>query len=248
MAAPDPRRGRSRGSQVLLGLAAAGFLLGGATVYRAVADAPAPPPQPSAFQSWADRLRTPTAPTAPTATPTPGQSDGSGGGTGRTPRPLGRSLPVRITVPRVGIDAPVSPTGTDAHGGVVVPDEDHAREAVWFDGSATPGQIGPSVILAHVDSWKLPLGEAAFYALGATRPGDVVRVTRADGTVADFSVDTVTVVSRNDFPTGAVYGPTTTPQLRLITCGGGFSKQGGYDGNVVVYAHFTGVAGKPGRG
>ncbi|MEY9875587.1 hypothetical protein ABH931_005091 [Streptacidiphilus sp. MAP12-33] len=223
MAAPDPRRGRTRGGQVLLGLAAAGFLLGGTTVYRAVASAPAPPPQPPTGQSWSH------------ATPRP-----SGGGAA-TPAPLGRSLPVRVSVPRIGIDAPVSPTGTARDGSVAVPDEDHAKQAVWFDGSATPGQIGPSVILAHVDSWKLPLGQAAFYALGATRPGDVVRVARADGSVADFSVDQVTVVSKTGFPTKAVYGPTSTPQLRLITCGGGYSKKGGYDGNVVVYAHFTGV-------
>ncbi|WP_370096968.1 class F sortase [Streptacidiphilus sp. MAP12-20] len=154
---------------------------------------------------------------------------------------MNRSLPVRVTMPRIGIDAPVSPTGQAADGSVIVPDEDHARQAVWFDGSATPGQVGPSVLLAHVDSWKLPLGKAAFYELGAARPGDVVQVTRADGSVAEFQVDSATVVSKSGFPTQAVYGPTTTPQLRLITCGGGFSKKGGYDGNVIVYAHFTGA-------
>jgi hypothetical protein len=39
------------------------------------------------------------------------------------------------------------------------------------------------------------------------------------------------------FPTISVYGPTPTPQLRLITCGGTFDPQTGhYLSNIVVYA------------
>jgi hypothetical protein len=37
-----------------------------------------------------------------------------------------------------------------------------------------------------------------------------------------------------------VYGAARRPELRVITCGGGYSRTTGYQGNVVVFAHLTG--------
>ncbi|NEE61390.1 class F sortase, partial [Streptomyces sp. SID8455] len=34
-------------------------------------------------------------------------------------------------------------------------------------------------------------------------------------------------------------GDTGHAELRVITCGGGYSKAGGYDGNVVVFARLV---------
>ncbi|MFE4645776.1 class F sortase, partial [Streptomyces sp. NPDC056730] len=36
-----------------------------------------------------------------------------------------------------------------------------------------------------------------------------------------------------------VYGDSGHAELRVITCGGGFSKANGYDGNVVVFARLV---------
>lgn len=44
-----------------------------------------------------------------------------------------------------------------------------------------------------------------------------------------------------DFPDRKVYGESDRAELRVITCGGGFSERTGYRGNVVVYAHLIGV-------
>jgi hypothetical protein len=45
------------------------------------------------------------------------------------------------------------------------------------------------------------------------------------------------VVSKNAFPTQAVYGPTPGPTLRLITCDGAFdSATGHYADNLIVFA------------
>ena len=43
------------------------------------------------------------------------------------------------------------------------------------------------------------------------------------------------------FPDTRVYGPSARAELRVITCGGGFSPRTGYRGNVVVFAHLTGT-------
>ncbi|MFD4776996.1 class F sortase, partial [Streptomyces sp. NPDC058427] len=40
-------------------------------------------------------------------------------------------------------------------------------------------------------------------------------------------------------PGARVYGDTGKAELRVITCGGGFTKANGYDGNVVVFARLV---------
>ena len=122
-----------------------------------------------------------------------------------------------------------------------MPSERDAREAAWYDEGPTPGELGSAVIAAHVDSWYMRLGQAAFYSLGAARPGDTVEITRADHRTAVFTTDSVETVAKDDFPTGKVYGPVPYAGLRLITCGGGWTKRGGYSGNVVLSAHLTSV-------
>ncbi|WP_407697997.1 sortase domain-containing protein [Streptomyces apocyni] len=59
--------------------------------------------------------------------------------------------------------------------------------------------------------------------------------SRADSTTATFRVREIEQVAKKDFPTNKVYGVTKTPELRLLTCGGGL--QGGHRAdNIVLYA------------
>jgi hypothetical protein len=64
-------------------------------------------------------------------------------------------------------------------------------------------------------------------------------VSRADGSVATFSIDRVLTFEKDEFPTRAVYGPTTRAELRLITCSGNYDDDTGYDSNTVVFAHLV---------
>jgi sortase (surface protein transpeptidase) len=95
------------------------------------------------------------------------------------------------------------------------------------------------VIAGHVDSTH---GPAVFYRLGRLRRGAQVRVLRADGRVARFTVDRVDRFAKDAFPTVQVYGNTTNrAELRLITCGGDFDRRTGhYVDNVVAFAHLVG--------
>lgn len=79
-----------------------------------------------------------------------------------------------------------------------------------------------------------------FYALGALRKGARIEVDRRDGSTALFTVDAVEVYRAGAFPDAKVYGAAPRPELRVITCGGGYSRDTGYQGNVVVFAHLTG--------
>lgn len=110
--------------------------------------------------------------------------------------------------------------------------------AGWFKGGAPPGAKGTAIVAGHVDNAQ---GPSVFYALGSLKKGTVVEIDRKDGRTAVFSVDAIEVYDNEDFPDQRVYGASPHASLRLITCGGGFSQQTGYLGNVVAYAHLTEV-------
>jgi len=150
------------------------------------------------------------------------------------------AVPMRIAIPRVGIDAALIKVGLTRSGALGVPRLGDALKAAWYRRGPAPGQTGPAVIDAHVDSRAVPGNRAAFYSLGAVRPGDRVDVARKDGQVAEFTVDSVELVRKRDFPTEKVYGAVPYAALRLITCGGAFQQGIGYLDNVIVYAHLTG--------
>ena len=52
----------------------------------------------------------------------------------------------------------------------------------------------------------------------------MVEIYRSNGTIALFRVSETVMVLKDEFPTDQVYGPTSEPTLRLITCGGDFDR------------------------
>lgn len=151
---------------------------------------------------------------------------------------LPRSRPVRITVPAINVNSSLLALGIEQDGQMQVPPYSESDTAGWYRYSPTPGQKGPAVIVGHVDSPRY--GPGVFYRLGAVEAGDVVRVRRADGTVAVFTVNKVVGFPKDDFPTDEVYGNLDRAGLRLITCGGDYEPSGdGYQENTVVFASLT---------
>ncbi|MFI8366076.1 class F sortase [Streptomyces sp. NPDC085466] len=156
----------------------------------------------------------------------------------REPIP-GAAEPRRVRIPALGIDAPVVPRGLDSTGAVDPPPYELPHAVGWYAPGTPPGAAGPALLVGHVDTETRP---AVFYALSAARPGETVRVTRTDGSVAVFTIDDVRVVTRDAFDPRAVYGPRdpARAELRLITCGGTFDRATGtYTANVVVSAYLT---------
>ena len=148
---------------------------------------------------------------------------------------LPRSEPVSVEIPAIGVTSRLLHLGLNTDGTIQVPSlVTSAGEAAWYEYSATPGQIGASVIEGHVDSYQ---GPAVFYRLGALRPGDTIDVTLADGITAIFRVTGVREYPKSNFPAEAIYGATDYAALRLITCGGVFDyATGHYLSSTVVFA------------
>ena len=164
-------------------------------------------------------------------------ASGAVGPAGQGPS-LPRSVPVAVDIPAIGVTSRLLHLGLNADGTVQVPSlVASASEAAWYKYSATPGQIGASVIEGHVDSYQ---GPAVFYRLGALRPGDTIDVTLADGITAIFRVTGVREYAKSNFPAKAIYGTTNYAALRLITCGGVFDyATGHYLSSTVVFASLT---------
>jgi sortase (surface protein transpeptidase) len=143
--------------------------------------------------------------------------------------------PARLRIPGIGVDTALVKLGLQADGTIEVPPD--PAVAGWYGDGPPPGAAGPAVILGHLDSVT---GPAVFARLAEVRPGDEVRVARADGSELRFTVRRVATFPVASFPTEEVYGVTAEPALRLITCGGAFDyAQGRYRSNVVVFAGLT---------
>jgi len=151
---------------------------------------------------------------------------------------LQRSVPVSVDIPAIDVTSRLLHLGLNADGTIQVPSlVTSADDAAWYKYSATPGQIGTSVIEGHVDSYQ---GPAVFYRLGALQPGDTIDVTLADGITAIFRVTGVREYLKSSFPAKAIYGTTNYAALRLITCGGVFDyATGHYLSSTVAFASLT---------
>ncbi len=154
------------------------------------------------------------------------------------PEPLARSRATRIAVPAITIEAPVMDLRLDGSGQLGTPPVDNPRIVGWYEGGPAPGERGTAIVVGHRDTRT---GPAIFLNLNSLAPGNTVRVARADGRVAVFTVDKVRTYTKAEFPDGEVYGSTGRPELRLLTCGGSFDPKKGYASNVVVFAHLTDV-------
>ncbi|MEW1549935.1 class F sortase [Streptomyces tsukubensis] len=175
-------------------------------------------------------------PPQPAAAASLGRTDGEVFAGPAVSKALPHAPAERVRISAIGVDAPLMNVGLDADGWIEAPPADAPEFAGWYQNGVAPGQRGTAVIAGHVDNTS---GPAVFYGLGTVKRGDRVEVDRLDGKKAVFEVYGVEVYAKDDFPGAQVYGDTGYPELRVITCGGGWSRAGGYDGNVVVFARMV---------
>ncbi len=159
----------------------------------------------------------------------PGSPAGERAATGLATTP---DRPTALAIPAIGVRSGLEALRREPSGQLAVP-RDPAR-AGWYVDSAVPGEVGPAVIVGHIDSRD---GPAVFARLAALRAGDTVVVRRSDGQTARFRITAVRRYAKARFPTAQVYGPQPTAALRLITCGGRFDRAAQrYQDNVIAFA------------
>ncbi|WP_283445880.1 class F sortase [Streptomyces sp. Ag82_O1-12] len=154
------------------------------------------------------------------------------------PRPLPRSRATRLLIPYLRLDAPVMDLGLDRDRRLTAPPDDDPTLVGWYRHGASPGEQGTAVAVGHLDTDS---GPAVFAGLPELKRGRIVQARRADGRIAVYTVDKIKSYEKAHFPSQEVYGARGRPELRLITCGGSYDRRKGYSGNVVVFAHLTGI-------
>ena len=147
------------------------------------------------------------------------------------------AIPVRISIPAIGVSAALIPLRLNRDHTLQVPR--NFAQTGWFLGGPEPGETGAAVVAGHVDSKR---GPAVFYRLRALMRGDKIRFTLADGTIVRFVVTGSKAVKKKRFPAAVVYKSTPGPTLRLITCDGAFDRSTGhYVDNYIVFAKLLSV-------
>ncbi|RJT97394.1 class F sortase [Arthrobacter frigidicola] len=151
---------------------------------------------------------------------------------------LPESRPASFRIPSTGATSELLSLGLRDNGSLEVPPDGPGAPAGWFNGSPTPGERGPAVLLGHVNATDG--GPGIFAELRKLKAGDTIEVTRENGTKAVFTFDRGEQYAKDAFPTQKVYGNTEGAELRLITCDGFDPETGEFDDNYVVYAKLVG--------
>jgi sortase (surface protein transpeptidase) len=148
--------------------------------------------------------------------------------------PLDTGQTADLRIPSIGVDTRrLTELGQTEDHRLEVPQD--ATTVGHYRGGAAPGQRGPAIYASHINYRGV---QGGFAKLADVEAGDQVLVERTDGVTVVYAVDRVDTVAKNAFPTASVYGPTSRPELRLITCGGEFDPDvRSYEDNVVVYGH-----------
>ncbi len=147
---------------------------------------------------------------------------------------LARAEPVQVDIPAIDVSSSLVDLGLNADGTLEVPT--NFGKAGWFTGGSLPGdpQGPPALIAGHVDDYT---GPAVFFRLRDLAVGDEVLVTRADNTVAVFTITQTQQYPKDAFPADEVYAPVGDSELVLITCTGSFDQGArSYLDNLVVRA------------
>ena len=150
---------------------------------------------------------TPTVP--PTTTDTPGPP----------PTPAPSSSPIsRIIIPAARVNAPIEVKGLDRYH--AMQDPSTPKIVAWYDFSSLPGHGGNVVMAGHVD--YVHYGPAVFWYLTELKPGDVIELKQADGSLYYYKVFYNELVNARETNFNTIVGPTPQEQVTLITCGGAY--------------------------
>jgi len=146
------------------------------------------------------------------------------------------SVPVRLRIATIGVDANIQPLGRNAKGQMDIPKGDDAYiDAGWYSLGVKPGEIGAAVIDGHLDTRSL-IDPGVFRKLDQLQPGDIVETIDDTGALFRFKV-TGSVELNSDSDTTQVFTSSDgKAHLNLITCSGDWQQsQRQYDKRLVVF-------------
>lgn len=145
-------------------------------------------------------------------------------------------IPVRIQIPRIGMNAAVEQVGLEADGTMSVPKS--WWTVGWYNLGYKIGDAGSAVISGHYDTNTG--APAVFFRVGNLSTGDIITVTNSDGSIFKFRVYQKKSYPWDQMPLQTIFDSRGKSQLNLITCSGTWDKTTkNYSHRTVVYAEIT---------
>ncbi len=146
-------------------------------------------------------------------------------------------LPVRLKIPKIGVDAAVDRVGLTSQGDLDVPDG--PDNTGWYESGPRPGETGSSVIDGHFGYRNnIP---AVFDNLHKLVKGDVLYIEDEEGKTITFVVSGSRTYSPKDDATAVFRSSDGKAHLNLVTCQGDWNQnQRSYTARLVVFADKAG--------
>lgn len=140
--------------------------------------------------------------------------------------------PVRVALGSIGINAVVRPVGVASDAQMQLPPD--PRVIGWYEFGPAPASGTGSVVLAgHLDSLRFGVGPLV--RLRDVEVGDPVEVLSSDGVTSTYRVVRVERFDQQALP-AEIFARTGPERLRVVTCGGAYDPETGYEKNLVVTA------------
>jgi LPXTG-site transpeptidase (sortase) family protein len=142
------------------------------------------------------------------------------------------ATPTRLSVPSLGVDAPVVPTGVTRAGNAEIPADGDVIG--WYEYGSAPGdERGNTILIGHRDTQAE--GPGALFDLDLITEGATIAVAAGRSTI-DYRVVAVRSVEKSGLPS-SIFRRSGPPRLVVITCGGAFLPEaGGYQENLYAVA------------
>ncbi|MEA1937137.1 MAG: class F sortase [Patescibacteria group bacterium] len=146
-----------------------------------------------------------------------------------------KELPKILSIPKLGINAPVQCVGLNAEDEMAVPSNN--SDVAWFSLGTIPGKKGSAVIAGHLNGRS---GEPAiFWDLHKLKVGDGLYITDKGGNKKYFQVKAVKEYGTNSAPMEKIFGLKNGTYLNLITCGGLWDRaEDTYDERLVIFTEY----------
>lgn len=160
----------------------------------------------------------------------------SSGESGRVPffgaEEMQSGLPVRLTIPRIDVDAAIEFVNLTPEGAMAVPKS--PVNAAWFELGPRPGEEGSAVIAGHY-GWKDGI-PAIFDNLSVLQKGDKIYVEDETGTKIVFVVRKLRSYGEYEDASEVFGSNDGKAHLNLVTCEGAWNKSSkSYAKRLVVF-------------
>jgi len=145
------------------------------------------------------------------------------------------NTPVRLVIPRIGLDTVVESMGKTESKEVAAPSA--AQNVAWYNLGVKPGEQGNAVISGHLDA---KAGRAVFWRLRELKVGDEISVFDQAGNERKFVVIERGVYPHDQAPLTKIFGFDLERDLNLITCTGRWNKKlHTYDQRLVIFTRLV---------